>query len=90
MRIIKNGQEFELTREEMMFIHEVVEARYRLEDIMQRVQDMEYDIPNIEEHMEAIDSYVQKYLSNNDSYWSAYWHTIDYAIEEYMEDNQLC
>lgn len=89
MKIIRDGKEFELTREEVRMIYTEEEIRYRKEDIIQRVEEMEYAIQNINDCITELNWYVENELEHNDYYWQEYWHTIDHAIEAYMEDNQL-
>ena len=47
-----------------------------------RIEEMEVELDVTDELIERFDHA----LGNNDSYWDAYWYTMQYVIEEYMKE----
>ena len=75
MKIIRNGQEFELTAEEMRQAYYEMKDEYTIEDIRSR-----YNVPN-----EKIDDVLWLFgstIDNNDSFWDSYWSTIEYVAKK--------
>ena len=80
MKIIRNGNEYELTRSEMREAYLEMKNEYLKDDIRCKAEEM--DIELSDEHIEDIADYAEKWLGNNESLWESYWMTIEYAIEE--------
>ena len=75
MKIIRNGQEFELTWEEMRQAYNEVKDEYTIEDIRSRY-DMTDD--KIEEALRIF----ERVIGSNDNFWDSYWSMIDFVAEE--------
>ena len=75
MKIIRNGQEFELTLEEMRQAYYKMKDEYTIEDICSR-----YDMPDdkIDEALWLFESTI----GINDSFWDSYWSMIEYVAEK--------
>lgn len=75
MKIIRNGQEFELTPEEMRQAYYEMKAEYTIEDI-RSIYNLSED--NTDEAL----TIFERVIDNNDSFWDSYWSMIDYVAEK--------
>lgn len=75
MKIIRNGQEFELTSEEMKQAYYEMKDEYSIEDIRSR-----YDLPD-DKITEAL-MLFERVFGCNDSFWDSYWSMIEYVAEK--------
>lgn len=75
MKIIRNGQEFELTWEEMRQAYTEVKDEYTIEDIRTL-----YNVPN--EKIDEVLTIFERVIDNNDSFWDSYWSMIEYVAEK--------
>ena len=75
MKIIRDGQEFELTSEEMRQAYYEMKDEYTIEDICSR-----YNVPD-EKIGEAL-TIFERVVGNNDNFWDSYWSMIDFVAEE--------
>ena len=75
MKIIRNGQEIELTHEEMKQAYYEMKNEYTIEDIR--------SIYNLSEDKtdEAL-TIFERVIDNNDSFWDSYWSMIEYVAEK--------
>lgn len=87
MKIIRNGHEIELTNEEIRLASYEYDNECLKEDILSKGNDMEIDIP--EEVLDDIITIFNKVLSNNESYWDAYWFTIENVIKEFTQTSKI-
>ena len=84
MKIYRDGQAIELTREECRQIYNELDKEYKREDLSGKLEDMEVD-------MECTDELIERFnhaLENNDGYWESYWLTAQYVIEEYDREKE--
>lgn len=84
MKIIRNGQGFELTREECNKIYDALDREYKIEDIRSKLEEMEVKFDDKDLNM-LVDK-TDRALGKNDSYWDSYWSVIEYIIDEYKEE----
>lgn len=75
MKIIRNGQEIELTPEEMRQAYTEVKDEYTIEDIRAL-----YNVPN--EKIDEVLTIFERVIDNNDSFWDSYWSMIEYVAEK--------
>ena len=75
MKIIRNGQEFELTWEEMRQAYNEVKDEYTIEDIRTL-----YNVPN--EKIDEVLTIFERVIDNNDSFWDSYWSMIEYVAKK--------
>ena len=75
MKIIRNGQEIELTAEEMRQAYTEVKDKYTIEDIRTL-----YNVPN--EKIDEVLTIFERVIDNNDSFWDSYWSMIEYVAEK--------
>ena len=75
MKVIRNGQEFELTSEEMRQAYYKMKDEYTIEDIRSR-----YDMPDnkIDEAL----TIFERVIDGDDNFWDSYWSMIEYVAEE--------
>ena len=75
MKIIRNGQEIELTPEEMRQAYDEMKNEYTIEDIRSR-----YNLS--EDKINEVLTIFERVIDNNDSFWDSYWSTIEYVAEK--------
>lgn len=75
MKIIRNGQEIELTSEEMRQTYYKMKDEYTIEDIRSR-----YDMP--EDKIEEALMIFERVIGSNDNFWDSYWSMIEYIAEK--------
>lgn len=75
MKIIRNGQEFELTWEEMRQAYNEVKDEYTIEDIRSR-----YDMTD--DKIEEALMIFERVIGSNDNFWDSYWSMIEYIAEK--------
>ena len=75
MKIIRNGQEIELTSEELRQAYEEMKNEYTIEDI-RILYNMSDD--KIDEALWLFESTS----GSNDSFWDSYWSMIEYVAEK--------
>ena len=75
MKIIRNGQEFELTSEEMRQAYYKMKDEYTIEDIRSR-----YDMPD--DKIDEALTIFERVIDGDDNFWDAYWSMIEYVAEE--------
>ena len=75
MKIIRNGQEIELTHEEMRQAYYEMKDEYTIEDIR--------SIYNLsEDKIDEALTIFERVVGNNDNFWDSYWLMIDFVAEE--------
>ena len=75
MKIIRNGQEIELTHEEMRQTYYEMKDEYTIEDIR--------SIYNLsEDKIDEVLTIFERVIDNNDSFWDSYWSMIEYVAEK--------
>ena len=75
MKIIRNGQEFELTVEEMRQAYYEMKDEYTIEDIRSR-----YNVPD--DKIEEALMIFERVIGSNDNFWDSYWSMIEYVAEK--------
>ena len=75
MKIIRNGQEIELTPEEMRQVYYEMKDEYTIEDIRSR-----YNLPD--DKIDEALTIFERVIDNSDSFWDSYWSMIEYVAEE--------
>ena len=75
MKIIRNGQEFELTAEEMRQAYYEKKDEYTIEDIRSR-----YDMTD--DKIDEALMIFERVIGSNDNFWDSYWSMIEYVAEK--------
>lgn len=75
MKIIRNGQEIELTSEEMRQAYYEMKDEYTIEDIRSR-----YNVPD--DKIDEALTIFERVFGCNDNFWDSYWSMIEYVAEK--------
>lgn len=86
MKIIRDGKEFELTFSELMQAHEEYELDCMIADVNEKYEDGEYDVELTDKQIEQIASLALHNLGKNDSYFEAYWASVECTLEDYIDN----
>lgn len=86
MKIIRDGQEFELTFREVMEAHQEYEFGCMVEDVKDAYEQSEYEVELSEKQIQEIASYALHRLNKNDNYFEAYWDSVNYTLEQYIDE----
>lgn len=86
MKIIRGGKEFELTAIEMMQAYKEYEFDCMIEDVKNCYSQGEYDVDLSEDDISAVASFALHNLSKNDSYFEAYWMSVEYTLNNYINN----
>ena len=84
MKIIRNGIEYELTVSEMRNAYIEMEIEYIKEDIIAKADELEVSLKD--KNINTIIENVHNALNHNDSWFEAYWMTIEYALRDLVEE----
>lgn len=86
MKIIRNGQEFELTPEEMSQAYYEMDEYYRQQDIIQQADCDGIQLNECE--IEQISKIAQRMLENHTYYMDIYWGAIEDAIYKHTNKEE--
>jgi hypothetical protein len=86
MKITRGWTEFELTPAELMQAHQEYELECMIEDVRDRWVHSEHDCTLSDEQIKEIAQRVLRNLSRNDSYFESYWMTVEYTLDDYIEN----
>lgn len=86
MKIYRDGKAFELTFSEMIQAYEEYKFDCMIEDIKEQYENGEYDVELTEKQFEEIASFALRNLSKNDSYYEAYWMSVGYTLDDYIDN----
>lgn len=86
MKIIRDGKEFELTFQEIIQAHQEYEFGCMVEDIKDAYEQGEYEVELSEKQIQEIASYALHRLNKNDNYFEAYWDSVNYTLEQYIDE----
>ena len=86
MKIIRDGKEFELTFSEMIQAHEEYELDCMVEDVRSKYEEGNYDVELSEDDISEVASFALHNLSKNDSYFEAYWMSVEYTLDNYINN----
>lgn len=86
MKIFRNGEAFELTFTELIQAYEEYELDCAIEDVKDRYMQGEYDIDLSEEQIREVAKQAVRNLGKNDSYFEAYWMSVEYTLDNYINN----
>jgi hypothetical protein len=86
MKIFRDGKEYELTFSEMIQAHEEYELDCMVEDVRSKYEEGEYDVELSEDDISEVASFALHNLSKNDSYFEAYWMSVEYTLDNYIDN----
>ena len=86
MKIFRNGEAFELTFTEIIQAHEEYELECAMDDVESVHEQGEYDVNLSKEQIKEVARRTLRNLSKNDSYYESYWLTVEYTLDQYIND----
>ena len=86
MKIFRDGKEYELTFSEMIQANEEYKFDCMVEDVKSQYEQGEHDVELSEEQIEEVAMFAVNNLSKNDSYYEAYWMTVQYTLDDYIDN----
>ena len=86
MKIFRDGKEYELTFSEMMQIHEEYKLDCMIADVQNVVESGTRDIELSEEQIKEVAAQALHNLGKNDSYYEAYWMSVTYTLDDYIDN----
>lgn len=86
MKIFRDGKEFELTFSELMSAHEEYELDCMIEDVKSQYAQDEYDVELTDKQIEEVASLALHNLSKNDNYFESYWMSVEYTLNDYINN----
>lgn len=86
MKIIRDGKEYELTFSEMVQANEEYEFNCMVEDVRSQYEGGNYGVELTEDDISAVASFALHNLSKNDSYFDAYWMSVQYTLDNYIDN----
>lgn len=86
MKIIRDGQEFELTWSEIEQAHQEYKLDCMIEDVENVYEQGEYDIDLSEEQLKEIAEMASHNLGKNDGYYESYWMSVECTLDQYIDE----
>lgn len=86
MKIIRNGQTIELTKEELQLAYDEYDTYVKKRDLEETLKIMEIELPS--ECFEELLDKIDEELADNDTYWDTYAQTVGDVIYEYVEERE--
>ena len=86
MKIFRNGEEFELAFSELMSAHEEYEFDCMIADVKSIIESGTRDIALSDKQIEEVASNALHNLGKNDSYYEAYWMSVEYTLDDYINN----
>lgn len=86
MKIYREGKEYELTFSEMIQANEEYKLDCMVADVKSQYEQGEYDVDLTEEQFEEIAMFALNSVSKNDSYFEAYWMSVQYTLDDYIDN----
>jgi hypothetical protein len=86
MKIYRDGKEYELTFGEMIQANEEYKLDCMIEDVRSKYEEGDYDIELSEEQIKEVAMFAVNNLSKNDSYFEAYWMSVKYTLDDYIDN----
>lgn len=80
MKIIRDGQEYELTHTEMYDAYRQCKRELLIDDIKNKAFEMDIDLQD--KDVDRIADIADHAIDNNDYLWESYWMNIEYALEK--------
>ena len=86
MKIYRDGKEYELTFSEMIQANEEYKLDCMIEDVKEQYENGEYDVELTDEQIEEVAMFALRSVSRNDSYFEAYWMSVQYTLDDYIDN----
>ena len=86
MKIYRDGKEYELTFGEMIQANEEYKLDCMVEDVRNKFEEGDYDVELSEKQIKEVAMFAVNNLSKNDSYFEAYWMSVEYTLNDYIDN----
>ena len=86
MKIYRDGKEYELTFSEMIQANEEYKLDCMIEDVKEQYENGEYDVKLTEAQFEEVAKLALRTVGKNDSYYEAYWMSVEYTLDDYIDN----
>ena len=86
MKIYRDGKEYELTFSEMIQANEEYKLDCMVEDIDSILDSGTRDVELSDEQIKEVAIMAVNNLSKNDSYYEAYWMSVEYTLDDYISN----
>ena len=86
MKIYRDGKEYELTFSEMIQAHEEYKLDCMIADVQNVNESGTRDIELSEEQIKEVAIQALHNLGKNDSYYEAYWMSVTYTFDDYIDN----
>lgn len=86
MKIYRDGKEYELTFSEMMNTHEEYEFECMVNDVQSIIESGTREVKLSEGQIREVASHALHNLGKNDSYFEAYWMSVEYTLDDYINN----
>ena len=86
MKIYRDGKEYELTFSEMIQANEEYKLDCMIEDVKSILESGARDIELSDKQIKEIAEYALHNLGKNDSYYEAYWMSVEYTLDDYIDN----
>lgn len=84
MKIIRDGNEYELTYLEIHRAYKEQQKEYLINDIKEKADAMGVSLEGVD--INRLAHRTEKALDNNDGLWESYWMSIEYTIENTIQN----
>lgn len=85
MKIYRDGKEYELTFSEMIQANEEYKLDCMIEDVKNQYEQDEHEAELSDDQFKEVAMFAINNLSKNDSYFEAYWMTVQYTLDDYID-----
>lgn len=86
MKIYRDGKEYELTFREMIQANEEYKLDCMIEDVKSILESGARDTDLLTEQIEEVAINAIHNLGKNDSYYEAYWMSVEYTLDDYINN----
>ena len=86
MKIYRDGKEYELTFNEMIQANEEYKLDCMIDDVKEQYENGDYDVELTEKQFEEIARFALRAVGKNDSYFEAYWMSVEYTLDDYIDN----
>jgi hypothetical protein len=86
MKIFRDGKELELTFSELISAHEEYKLDCMIADVKSKYEDEGHDVELSDDQIREIAIDALHNLSKNDSYFESYWMSVEYTLNDYINN----
>lgn len=86
MTIYRGGKAFALTFSELISAHEEYELDCMIADVKSKYEDEGHDVELSDDQIREIAIDALHNLGKNDSYFESYWMSVEYTLNDYINN----